>query len=259
MKKLIWKISILFKAIKILKNWPVFVLIYFRIITKPDVFLKTRDGIILKIRNIPKSTDIHIFTEIWLENVYLKNFKIDENSTVIDIGSHIGLFSIYVAQKLKNCKILCFEPNLENYNMLKENIEMNSIKNISTFNNAVSSKSGNIKFYNSEKNFAANSIYEKVGEEILVQSTTLEDIIQKNNIQKCNLIKMDCEGAEYDILMHTSEKILEKIDNITLEYEEQGKFEYTSDELISKLRSCGFIIDTKKLLTNSLFLYATRN
>ena len=258
MKKLIWKISILFKAIKILKNWPVFVLIYFRIITKPDVFLKTRDGIILKIRNVPKSTDIHVFTQIWLENVYLKNFNINENATVIDIGSHIGLFSIYVAQKLKNCKIFCFEPNLENYNVLMENIEINSIKNISTFNNAVSSKSGIIKFYNSQKDFAANSMYEKVGEEIQVQSITLENIIEKNKIKKCNLLKMDCEGAEYDILMNIPEKILEKIDNITLETKGKGEFEYTSDDLILKLKSSGFLINTKKL-EDDLFLYATRN
>ena len=258
MKKLIWKMGILFKAIKILKNWPVFVLIYFRIIKKPSVFFKTRDGCILKIRNVPKSTDIHVFTQIWLENVYLKNFNINENATVIDIGSHIGLFSIYVAQKLKNCKIFCFEPNLENYNVLMENIEINSIKNISTFNNAVSSKSGIIKFYNSQKDFAANSMYEKVGEEIQVQSITLENIIEKNKIKKCNLLKMDCEGAEYDILMNIPEKILEKIDNITLETKGKGEFEYTSDDLILKLKSSGFLINTKKL-EDDLFLYSTKN
>ena len=139
-----------------------------------------------------------------------------------------------------------------------ENIEINSIKNISTFNNAVSSKSGIIKFYNSQKDFAANSMYEKVGEEIQVQSITLENIIEKNKIKKCNLLKMDCEGAEYDILMNIPEKILEKIDNITLETKGKGEFEYTSNDLILKLKSSGFLINTKKL-EDDLFLYATRN
>ena len=67
---------------------------------------------------------------------------------------------------------------------------------------------------------------------------------------------MDCEGAEYDILMNIPEKILEKIDNITLETKGKGEFEYTSDDLILKLKSSGFLINTKKL-EDDLFLYAT--
>lgn len=70
LKKLFWKLELLLRAIFVLTNWYMYIVVYFRLTKKPEVILKTRNGFSLKIRTNVKSTDIHVFTEIWLEKEY---------------------------------------------------------------------------------------------------------------------------------------------------------------------------------------------
>lgn len=240
MKKFFWKIKLLFKTILLLKNWYEFVSIYFGLANQPYLILNVRDGYKIKIRT--KSTDIHVFTEIWLDNIYLKKFNLNSSSTIIDIGAHIGLFSIFASRKFKNSKIYSVEPNSENFDLFKENIRMNKIQNIKPFNFAVSSKNGSISFYINEKDSASHSIFKNKGKLVNVKSCTLEKIIIDNKISTCDLLKMDCEGAEYDILLNTPNEILSRVNKIALEYEKIENVNYSEEDIITKLKKCGFQI-----------------
>ena len=82
MEKIGYKLKILLESIKLLKNWYLFPLVYFNVIKKDHVIFKTRDGFQIKIRT--KSSDIQIFTEIWLEKKYPVNLN-SARGVVIDI------------------------------------------------------------------------------------------------------------------------------------------------------------------------------
>ena len=143
------KAIILWKSIKILKNWPVFVKLYFHKINSEYVVLETRKGIKIKLR--VDSTDLMAFTNVWLVEEYQKTDScIKYEDVVIDIGAHIGLFALYASQFCKAGKIFCFEPIKENFDVMTSNIELNRISNVYSTNAAVSVDNNIVTIYLNE-------------------------------------------------------------------------------------------------------------
>ena len=246
MEKIGYKLKILLESIKLLKNWYLFPLVYFNVIKKDHVIFKTRDGFQIKIRT--KSSDIQIFTEIWLEKKYPVNLNSDRG-VVIDIGSHIGVFFLYCVHKFKNCKIYGFEADQENFNISEYNIKINHLTCINCKNLAVSSKLGYIKFYKNE-DFSSHSMITPTSDFENIKSTNLNEIFDENKIEQCDLLKLDCEGAEYEILLNTSNEVYKKINQIFLEYHIDNN-EGLLEKLITKLKENDFYI---KKIKNTEYL-----
>jgi FkbM family methyltransferase len=257
MTKIFWKIRLFLKSMIIVKNWRDLLSIYFEKYMNNICFLNLWNGQKLKIRATKNSSDIHVFSEIWLENAYLKNFKLKTNSTIIDIGAHIGLFSILVSNICKNGTIYAYEPEKENYNLLNTNITENNIKNINFNNLGVSSKNGMMKLYYDKNDFAGHSLYRKSERSINIKTISIDEIFLRNNLLQCDLLKLDCEGGEYDIIMNLSEEILDKINAICIEYEEIPDLKYTKKDMILKLREKFIVID-KINSEKAGYLFATK-
>ena len=135
------KLQIFLDSRKIFKNWYVYPKVYYKLINDQFVIFKTKIG--LKIRIRVRSTDLMALTNVWMINEYnIEDFEINANDTIIDIGAHIGLFSLLVSQLCKTGKILSFEPVRENFDLLVSNLKLNHIQNVSPFNTAVSKNSG---------------------------------------------------------------------------------------------------------------------
>ena len=165
------RVLILLQSIQIVKNWYMLPLVYFKIFRKEHYILKLRNGKKIKLRN--NSTDIHIFTNIWIIEEY-SQIGDKKNNVIIDIGAHIGLFSIY-ALKYNPKEIIAFEPIKENYNLFKENILLNKIKNIKCYNVAVSDEKSEVEIYFNQ-DFAAHSLIKKDGHYRKVKSKSLKNI-----------------------------------------------------------------------------------
>jgi FkbM family methyltransferase len=208
------------KAVQTYENWITFLQSHFKKLKGvKEVIIKLRNGIKYKIR--ANTHDAGVITEIWIHQYYTKPpaFEINENDTIIDIGAHIGVFSIFAAHKAKNGKIYTFEPMKENFELIKKNLELNKIKNVKAFNNAVSGQTEQKLFFINKRNTGGHSFYEGEGQskKVIVEAISLEDIIKNNKIKKVDFLKMDCEGAEYDILFRSSDEVLEKLNKISME------------------------------------------
>lgn len=160
---------------------------------------------------------------------------------IIDIGAHIGTFELYARAINAEAPIYCYEPLLENYEVLKANIKENRLKNIFPSQQAVSRQVGDITLHLSDNNHN-NSIHTPYSADnhktAKVQATTLERIFHKHRIAHCDLLKIDCEGAEYDIFEHTSPETFAQIGAIFMEYHEH--FGRTHKELQQLLHAQGF-------------------
>ena len=91
--------------------------------------------------------------------------------------------------------------------MMPEGIKANNITNVYPFNLAVFSKSDlDVKIHLHENNTSASSVFRYLPEDphVTVKTISLEDIIKQNNISYIDFLKIDCEGAEFDILENTS-------------------------------------------------------
>ena len=161
------------------------------------------------------STDGCIF-EIVTRNDYLLDKYVDiENANFIDIGANCGLASLILGKQNPKSKIYSFEPDIQVFNVFKKNVELNNLSNIILSNKAVS-KEGikEITLYKSPLCSGGNttcSTYNDIQnhfhnfkiESYTVKSISLDEIIKENNINEIELLKIDCEGAEYEILYNS--------------------------------------------------------
>ena len=127
MQDIFKKIGIAIKLIIKTKNWTCPIFHYFNL-KNNECVVEFKNGIKCIIRN--KSDSL-----VFLENFFLdsydreEGFTIKENDTVVDIGAHIGYFTIYAAKKATRGKILSFEPSRESFKVLKNNLKINNIQN----------------------------------------------------------------------------------------------------------------------------------
>jgi FkbM family methyltransferase len=209
---------------------------------------------------IRSDADESVFNEILVDHDYKILDPIIKNSKncIIDVGAHIGLFSVYANTLNPNTKIFSFEPELENYKALKENLQLNHCKNISPKNLAIGAVEGKQTLYlssdshnhsflnlnkdidaakdNSTQNISTKTKQTKNGSinapqpnptSISIQTTTLAKILKhdlpKLGIESCDLIKMDCEGAEFEIIKSIPKGIFSKIKHMYIEYHEYAE------------------------------------
>ncbi|MFC1595094.1 FkbM family methyltransferase [Patescibacteria group bacterium] len=184
-----------------------------------------------------------------------EGFEIRKYDTIIDIGSHIGSFALFAASQTSTGNIFAFEPDTDNYTQLIKNIKENYYKNISAFQYAVSNSNGTVTLYRSNMNNAENSIYKKGSESITVKSITLSDIIKQHKITAIDFLKLDCEGAEYNIIFESPKEIFNNIEKIVMECHTPKYFDianprYNQKAMIEYLQTLGY--KTKCIRENAI-------
>ena len=250
------KLQIFLNSRKIFKNWHIYPKVYYKLINDTFVIFRTKTDLRIKIR--VRSTDLMTLTNVWMVNEYdIEDFEINVNDTVIDIGAHIGLFSLLVSQRCKTGKILSFEPVRENFDLLVSNLKLNHIENVLPFNMAVSKNLDKLNLFLNDDQ-SAHSIFPKSSESISVESTSLQKIFEENKISSCKLLKLDCEGAEYEIIDSLPSEYLDKIQNIVIEYHSADTKPELVKNLIQKIKNAGFKIKTRPHHDDMGFLIARK-
>ena len=148
----------------------------------------------------------HIPYDLWMAS-NVADLKLGEelklnNGVFIDVGANIGKYTIKIGNSLKmNGRVISFEPENDNFEMLKKNAKLNNLKNTTLINKALSDKKGKLKLYLAKGNLGHHSLVEKVGEKYEeVEVDTLDNILKELKISKVDLIKIDVEGAENLVL-----------------------------------------------------------
>jgi len=155
------------------------------------------------------------------------NFVLKKNSIIIDIGANIGEFSIYCARNKHH--VFAIEPDVTAYNLLIKN--SNNYSNIKCFNLAISNFTGSQYIYLSTLTASTSIIKPNDNntnrESISVRGLTLDDFIEKNNIKRVDFLKVDCEGAEPEMLEGLKKyRNIIKYFSIDCGAERNGKFTY---------------------------------
>ena len=207
------------------------------------------------------TTEIRVIDEIWRLKVYDPRLaSLGSRATIIDIGANIGVFSIKAANQAKDARVFSFEPFPRNFEMLKENITLNHLEGrITPFQLAVSSITGEEELFFRPYDSGGGS-FKRYGDEselssIKVKTTTLKSIFEENRIEKCDFIKIDCEGAEEEILTTAPAEILNKISIMTIEWHHTLN-KMTTEEFMAFLRNAGFEVAYNH---STLTLYAWKD
>ena len=161
-----------------------------------------------------------------------------ENRTVIDIGSNIGDTSLNFANH--GATVYAYEVVPYIHEISKDLLELNPQYDgkIYYFNKAVASKKGTITISYDEEdaNIGGASIYSDEEKGFEIETLSIQDILDENNIE-ADVLKMDCEGCEYNIILTAD---LTKFKDVILEYHNvEG---HTPQELVDKLKKEGFTV-----------------
>jgi FkbM family methyltransferase len=193
---------------------------------------------------------------VFIENCY--GFLPVVGKTVIDIGVNIGDSAIYFCLKGAD-RVIGFEPFPHNFEIARRNIESNKLSTkVSLSMAGLGSNSGNISispdYYSNEGSQAANS-----GKGVEVPVLTLEEIIKKYVVSGSEaVLKMDCEGCEYETIGTAPIDALRRFEYIQIEYHKGYK------TIREKLERCGFNVSVQRPLARRDaklylgFIYARR-
>lgn len=209
-----------------------------------------------------------VFKEIFIEDFYKINSilkKVRTNAVVLDIGANTGFFSYLILSKLKSAKVFAFEPFKKNVQLINATISRNvNIKdNLVVIEKAVTDKHNEeIKFYvdESAEQTSIASIYNNFDNRntgyTIVKTTNLENILKENNIDKIDILKLDCEGAEYPILYNASDDLLKKINLMLIEAHPLDNDKLSNESLVKHLQQKGFRTTSKKFKNNCYYTLA---
>jgi FkbM family methyltransferase len=163
------------------------------------------------------------------ESEIMEYFIPNEGETVVDVGAHIGLYSLIAAKRVGSSgKVIAIEPDPENFKILKKNILLNQLSNIEPLECAVYSAREKLKLFLPELD-QGRTIFNTVMQEragassnfLEVEANTLDNILGSLQTTELSWIKIDVEGAELEVLKGAV-NTLSSNKNITLVIEIHG-------------------------------------
>jgi FkbM family methyltransferase len=186
-----------------------------------------------------------VFEEVWARRSYLPpEISIARDATIVDIGANVGAFTVLAAPLVPDGRVVAVEPSIRMRTWLDMNIAVNRIRNITVIGCAVAGRSGRSTLY-SRGPGVMNTLYmaDNYGSSFMcleeVQSLSLDDLFASAGVTDCALLKLDAEGAEYEILLNASAETLRRIRAIAGEYH-VGLTEYKPGALAAHLEAHGF-------------------
>lgn len=160
------------------------------------------------------STYIELFRDIILDDEYkLSLFKDKNIKNIVDVGANLGMFSIAARIAFKNAKIHSYEPNPNNIPTLEKH---GKEFNFDIHEEALGFEAGRAKLaLTSTHDTSARITKSDIDEGVIVLSG-LDTVINRFENRKIDLLKLDCEGAEFEILRNSN--ALKQVRFITMEY-----------------------------------------
>jgi FkbM family methyltransferase len=160
-----------------------------------------------------------------------------KGKTIIDIGANIGDSSVYFALRGAE-KVIAIEPLPKNYQIAQKNIELNNLSNTITLLLAgCAARPSKIIVDDNYHEIGACVITDRKRDHgTSIPLMTLENILSQESLHGDVILKMDCEGCEYETILSSSNDILRRFSHILIEYH----YGYRSLKL--KLENCGFIV-----------------
>ncbi|HEV3223253.1 MAG TPA: FkbM family methyltransferase [Puia sp.] len=197
-----------------------------------------QDGLMIKLY---KDSILSRFIYEGFETTEIKflNYFLKEGDCFVDIGSNIGMFSLYASRMVgPSGLVIAFEPASETYKRMLENIKLNNIENIKPNLLGLSDKDEVLELNISSNGYEAWNTFVKTADKKFslkekVEVKSLDNFLRGNaiDINKISLIKLDVEGFEINVLKGSSELLASQNAPVFM-------VEFTDDNAISAGNCC---------------------
>ncbi|MGB3327727.1 MAG: FkbM family methyltransferase [Thermomicrobiales bacterium] len=192
--------------------------------------------------------DVWSVKEAFIDRLYQRyGFAIEPGWHVVDIGAAIGEFTV-LAARVPGTTVIACEPFPGSVDLLRENIALNLLSNVTVLPVAVAGERGTmildlrgnepLKFVSTMHEVPSRADAVPAGH-LAVAAIPLAEVLARTPGRHIDLLKLDCEGAEYDILMQAAPATLAAVDRIVMEYHDTTT-PHTHPELERFLTDAGF-------------------
>lgn len=233
----------IFKLLFGIREWPMVIKIFLHLPALQKKIIQLRKtGLRFQVRG---PMDVWSIKETFLDRLYERfGTPLQNGWSIVDIGAGIGEYALFAAAGHKGNRVHAYEPFPESFSLLQENCSLNPMDGIEIFMEAVGGQAGTaildlgsgepLQFSTESPARSSNALH--------VPAITLAEVISRIG-GRCNVLKLDCEGAEYAILFNIHGEALQKIDHIVMEYHD-GVTAYSHLDLEEFLKSKGFSVQT---------------
>jgi FkbM family methyltransferase len=223
------------------RNWPV---LFWELLGLPigrPYLMRLRDGAAFQVRGF---MDAWIVKEVYLDRDYERyGVALKPGWTVVDIGACLGGFAVFAARRAPGIRVYACEPAPESYRLLHQNLDLNSADNVTAYPLAVAGHSGPLTLYTFADHAEQNSLTPTRSNSQLttvsVEGLSLADLFERLAIASCDFLKIDCEGAEFDILLHAPPELFSRVRHICMEYHD-GVTPFSHADLLRHFQQLGF-------------------
>lgn len=154
----------------------------------------------------------HQYNDIFIQNIY--HFEPShKHPLILDVGGYIGLSTLYFKKMYPQSKVIVFEPDPVNHEILKKNIASNKICNVTVIHAGAGQKEGEILFYHNDSDGSSKFLPGQHGTAIKINQIKLSQYIT----EPVDMLKMNIEGMEWEVFVEIESK-LPSIKNIIFEY-----------------------------------------
>lgn len=253
----------LFLMVTRVKNWSILLPVFLRKPNGRTSLLRLKRPLVqMWVRG---AMDAWSVKETFLDAFYTRyGVPVENGWKVVDIGAGIGDFAIYAAWSRPETVVLAFEPFPGSYRLLAKNLFANHLTNVEIFQMAVWGRDGELQLdLSSGEPLQIASMTgdheEGHSAKITVPAMSLQSLMDQQKLDRIDLLKLDCEGAEYEILMKAPASVLENIERIIMEYHDLN--ETANHKVLSAfLESQGYRVQlTRNFVHDNIgYLYAQR-
>ena len=168
------------------------------------------------------TSDIQTFLEVFVRDEYDLSFLGLNPRTIIDGGANVGFSSLYFACLYPCSRIIAFEPEFSNFEMLKRNTE--EYENITPVQAALWTKESELAIKNPEAEKWAFQVTDSAQEfKTIIKGHSITKIITDYNLKNIDVLKLDIEGSEKDIFESNVEAWIGKVRVMIIELHDRFK------------------------------------
>ena len=178
--------------------------------------------------------------------------------TIIDVGAHVGGFALLAASKVPQGRVFAIEASADTFDFLRINVALNRAANISTHHLALLDRRGTCTLHHDWGNWGHSAVKRLSYRSEEVSCCTLAGFMDEQHIAHCDFIKLNCEGAEFPILLSSSVATLQKFSRMLVLYHGDLWSKQTESDLIRHLTDCGFRCDVRNKTEKRGWIFAQR-
>lgn len=199
------------------RNWPQYFLHKWGRRTRPVLVFQMRCGISIE---VPTQLMVE-FKEVFFAGCYGRHLgELGNAANIVDIGANVGFFTLFAASRFPDAHIHSYEPVPANFQQLQANLARNPGLRVHPHPQAVGATAGRLAMHlncGSQFTTSASLVTDAGGSTIEVECAEFTSVIQRLPEGRCDFLKLDCEGAEYEILYGSAPELLGRIRHLAME------------------------------------------